>query len=112
MLLIKDGGERLIAHHHSLSFHPNWLSAEDMVNKPDLLFGGTRLNRKKLEKHIWGKSIASARTHGLISEEEAKFLLDEYLKEFKAKTDWKSQNFGHLFGRASSMGQSVNASMR
>jgi len=69
------------------------------------------VNRKKLEKRIWGKSIASARTHGLISEEEAKFLLDEYLKEFKAKTDWKSRNFGCLFGSASSMGQSVNASI-
>lgn len=69
------------------------------------------MNRKKLEKRIWGKSIASARNHGLISEEEAKFLLDEYLKEFKAKTDWKSRNFARLFGRASSMGESVNASI-
>jgi hypothetical protein len=69
------------------------------------------VNRTKLEKRIWGKSIASARRNGLISEEEAKFLLDEYLKEFKAKTDWKSQNFGNLFGRASSRGQSVNPSM-
>ncbi len=68
------------------------------------------MNRKKLEKRIWGKSIASARTHGLISAEEAKFLLDEYLKEFKAKTDSRSQNFGSLFGRASSVGQSVNTS--
>ena len=59
------------------------------------------MNRTKLEKRIWGKSIASARTNGLISEEEAKFLLDEYLKEFKAKKDWKSQNFGRLFGSAS-----------
>ena len=59
------------------------------------------MNRTKLEKRIWGKSIASARTNGLISEEEAKFLLDEYLKEFKAKKDWKSQNFGRLFGCAS-----------
>ena len=69
------------------------------------------MNRKKLEKRIWGKSIASARTHGLISAEEATFLLDEYLKEFKAKTDSRSQNFGSLFGRASSVGQSVNTSM-
>lgn len=59
------------------------------------------MNRTKLEKRIWGKSIASARTNGLISEEEAKFLLDEYLKEFKAKKDWKSQNFGRLFGSTS-----------
>ena len=52
-------------------------------------------------KTYLGKSIASARTNGLISEEEAKFLLDEYLKEFQAKTDWNSQNFGRLFGSAS-----------
>jgi hypothetical protein len=69
------------------------------------------VNRKKLEKRIWGKSIAFARQHGLISEEEAKFLLDEYLKEFKARTDWKSRNFGSLFGRTSSVSQSVNASI-
>jgi hypothetical protein len=64
------------------------------------------VNRTKLEKCIWGKTIASARINGLISEEEAKFLLEEYLKEFKAKTDWNSQNFGSLFGRVSSRGQS------
>ena len=56
------------------------------------------VNRKELEKRIWGKSIASARTNGLISEEEANFLLDEYLKECMGKTYWKSQNFGNLFG--------------
>ena len=56
------------------------------------------VNRKELEKRIWGKSIASARTNGLISEEEADFLLDEYLKEYRAKTDWNAQNFGKLFG--------------
>ncbi len=67
------------------------------------------MNRKKLEKRIWGKSIAYARTHGLISLAEATFLLDEYLKEFKAKTDSRSRNFGSLFGRTSSVGQSVNA---
>lgn len=56
------------------------------------------MNRKELEKRIWGKSIASARTHGLISEQEANFLLEEYLKECKAKSDWSFQNFGNLFG--------------
>lgn len=56
------------------------------------------MNRKELEKRIWGKSIASARRNGLISEQEASFLLDEYLKECKAKSDWNSQNFGTLFG--------------
>ncbi len=44
------------------------------------------MNRKELEKRIWGKSIALARTNGLISEQEATFLLDEYLKECKSKT--------------------------
>ncbi|MGH7874970.1 MAG: hypothetical protein ACREQO_22475 [Candidatus Binatia bacterium] len=56
------------------------------------------MNRKELEKRIWGKSIASARTTGLISEQEADFLLDQYLTECKAKTDWNFRNFGNLFG--------------
>ena len=56
------------------------------------------MNRKELEKRIWGKSIASARKNGLISQQEADFLLDEYLKECKAKSDWNLQNFGNLFG--------------
>jgi hypothetical protein len=48
---------------------------------------------------IWGKSIAAARTNGLISEEEAQFLLDEYLKEFKLKSGWTWQkHFGSLLG--------------
>ena len=46
------------------------------------------VNRKELEMRIWGKSIASAKKKGLISEEEAQFLLDEYLKEFKVKNGW------------------------
>jgi hypothetical protein len=37
---------------------------------------------------IWGKTIASAKKKGIISEEEAQFLLDEYLKEFKVKIGW------------------------
>jgi hypothetical protein len=43
------------------------------------------VNRKELEMRIWGKSIATARKNGSLSEEEAKFLLDEYLKEFHSK---------------------------
>jgi hypothetical protein len=67
------------------------------------------VNRKELEKRIWGKSIASARTNGLISEQEANFLLDEYLKECKAKSDWNLQNFGNLFG---SNGKSSGGAVR
>jgi hypothetical protein len=55
------------------------------------------VNRKELEKRIWGKSIAAARKHGLISNEEAEFLVDEYLKEWQAKTDCNQQNFRNLF---------------
>ena len=43
------------------------------------------MNRKELEMRIWGKSIATARKNGILSEEEAQFLLDEYLKEFQSK---------------------------
>ena len=41
------------------------------------------MNRKEIELRIWGLSIASARNKGIISGEEAKFLLDEYVNEFK-----------------------------
>lgn len=64
-------------------------------------FWRNRMNRKELEKRIWGKSIATARKHGLISEEEATFLLDEYLEECKGKTGWNQQNFANLFAGAS-----------
>jgi len=57
------------------------------------------VNRKELEKRIWGISIASARTNGLISDEEADFLLDEYLTECKEKAGWNQRNFADLFGR-------------
>ena len=43
------------------------------------------MNRKELETRIWGKSIAFARKEGIISEDEAQFLLDEYLNEVKTK---------------------------
>jgi hypothetical protein len=58
------------------------------------------VNRKELEKRIWGRSIASARANGLISEAEAEFLLDEYLKEFKSKSGWTWQkHFSSLLGQ-------------
>lgn len=57
------------------------------------------MNRKELEMRIWGKSIAAARTNGLISEAEAQFLLDEYLKEFKSKSGWTWQkHFSSFLG--------------
>ena len=43
------------------------------------------MNRIELETRIWGKSIALARQQGIISQEEAEFLLDEYLNEVKTK---------------------------
>ena len=50
------------------------------------------MNRKELEMRIWGKSIASARKNGIISETEAQFLVDEYLKEFQSKVHSRSGN--------------------
>ena len=41
------------------------------------------MNRKNIEERIWGNSISYAREHGIISKEEAEFLLDEYVKEYK-----------------------------
>jgi hypothetical protein len=49
------------------------------------------VNRKELETRIWGKSIGLARKKGIISEEEAQFLLDEYLKEFKTNNGWNGE---------------------
>jgi hypothetical protein len=51
------------------------------------------VNRKELEWRIWGKSIASARKAGIISEQEAQFLLDEYLSEFKVKNGWDGKTY-------------------
>ena len=50
------------------------------------------MNRKNIEERIWGKSIAYAREHGIISEEEANFLLEEYVNEFKSKAPSKSKS--------------------
>jgi hypothetical protein len=50
------------------------------------------MNRKELEMRIWGRSIASARKSKIISEQEAQFLLDEYLKEFQSKVHSRSGN--------------------
>ena len=51
------------------------------------------MNRKELEMRIWGKTIASAKKKGIISEEEAQFLLDEYLKEFKTRKGWDGESY-------------------
>jgi hypothetical protein len=50
------------------------------------------VNRKELEMRIWGKSISYGREHGIISNDEATFLLDEYLKEFQSKVQASSAN--------------------
>jgi hypothetical protein len=49
------------------------------------------VNRKELEMRIWGKSIATARKNGSLSEEEAQFLLDEYVKEVQSKVHFGSE---------------------
>lgn len=51
------------------------------------------MNRKEIEQRIWGKSIASARINGLISEQEAQILIQEYLQEFKEKNGWDGRTY-------------------
>jgi hypothetical protein len=68
-----------------------WLDTAKIVGKLDVNLEAT-VNRKELEARIWGKSIASARKNGLISDEEAQFLLDEYLKEFKTNNGWDGKS--------------------
>jgi hypothetical protein len=51
------------------------------------------VNRDEIERKIWGKSIASARMNGLISEQEAQFLIEEYLQEFRIKNGWDGKTY-------------------
>jgi hypothetical protein len=56
------------------------------------------VNRKELEMRFWGKSIAAARKNGIISEQEAQFLLDEYftgISEQSSSAFRKSIAFRH-----------------
>jgi len=51
------------------------------------------VNRNEIEKRIWGRSIASARMNGIISEQEAQFLINEYLREFRQKNGWDGRTY-------------------
>ena len=51
------------------------------------------MNRNEIENRIWGKSIATARRHGIISEQEAQFLVDNYLQEFREKNGWDGKAY-------------------
>ena len=41
------------------------------------------MDKKDIQEKIRYSSIAEAREHGIISKEEAEFMLDEYMKEYK-----------------------------
>ena len=51
------------------------------------------VNREEIENRIWGKTIDVARAHGIISEQEAQFLVDKYLEEFRAKNGWDGRAY-------------------
>lgn len=51
------------------------------------------MDREELEKRIWGKSIQTARASGLISEQEAQFLIDQYLQEFRERNGWDGRAY-------------------
>jgi hypothetical protein len=50
------------------------------------------MNRKNIEDRIWGKSISYGQEHGIISKDEAEFLLNEYVKAFQSKVHPRSGN--------------------
>ena len=41
------------------------------------------MDKQEIQEKIRYSSISYARKHGIISKEEAEFLLDEYVKEYK-----------------------------
>ena len=52
-----------------------------------------KVNRKEIEQRIWGQTIAFARTTGLISDQEAQFLIEEYLRDFRSKNGWDGKTY-------------------
>jgi hypothetical protein len=51
------------------------------------------VNRDEIENRIWGKTIKSAHADGLISEQEAQFLVEKYLQEFREKNGWDGKAY-------------------
>jgi hypothetical protein len=41
------------------------------------------MNKEEIQERIRYSSISYAREHGIISKEEANFILDEYVKEYR-----------------------------
>jgi hypothetical protein len=87
ILLIKDH-----KFHKLLSLRGAFLSSGDMVEN-GLSNSEAKMNRHEIESRIWGKTIASARTYGIISEQEARFLINEYLQEFREKNGWDGKAY-------------------
>jgi hypothetical protein len=48
------------------------------------------MDKNEIQDKIRYSSIAYARDHGIISKEEAEFLLEEYMKEFERKVRSRS----------------------
>lgn len=55
--------------------------------------GRTRVNRDEIENRIRGRTIKSARTDGIISQQEAQFLVEKYLQEFREKNGWDGKAY-------------------
>jgi hypothetical protein len=64
-----------------------------MVHNQDFPTRRLNVNRNEIEKRIWGRTIASALMNGLISEQEAQFLINEYLQEFRQKNGWDGKAY-------------------
>lgn len=49
------------------------------------------MDKQQIQEKIRYSSISYARDHGIISKEEAEFLLEEYMKEFERKVQSRSE---------------------
>ena len=54
------------------------------------------MDKNAIQDKIRYSSIAHARDHGIISKEEADFLLEEYMKEFDRKVQSRSEKRLHF----------------
>ena len=49
------------------------------------------MDKQQIQEKITYSSISYARDHGIISKEEAEFLLEEYMMEFERKVQSRSE---------------------
>jgi hypothetical protein len=67
-------------------------SSEQLIQDNDLTKNRSlAMDKNTIQDKIRYSSIGDARDHGVISKEEAEFLLAEYMKEFERKVQARSE---------------------